>query len=342
MSVKSSRSEKVTILDVARRADVSPTTVSHALNGRGRMAEGTRERIVAVADEMGYRANPAARALKTGRSMTLLAELPDTAEVNGLDSAFLRDVLVGAAERAVESGYLLAVTGRSFAEGRALPPADGALVVDPTADDPLLAGLGAAAVPVVAVSRPSGGRHDDVPAIVSDYAAGVREILDHLEREGYREPVMLTTRRDFDFAVASADGMREWMDERGRKARFRYVSAPPSVAGGRGATRKLLSLKRRPDAIVATTEPLAMGAYQAIQGAHLDLPGDIGLAAVVDSDRLRTAAVPVTALDVFPLEIGRRAISALVEMVEAGEGEGRTGALQLPTRLHLRASTKRR
>src|SRR5690349_1709004 len=104
-------SSRVTIKDVSRRAQVSVTTVSHALTGHGRVGADTRARILAVAEELGYVANPHAKALKSGRTMTVIAELPATAEAGGLDSAFLRDVLIGAAEQAMETGYLLAIAG---------------------------------------------------------------------------------------------------------------------------------------------------------------------------------------------------------------------------------------
>lgn len=334
---------RVTIQDVSKRAGVSATTVSHALNGRGRVGAATRERIIAVAKEMGYSANPAARALKTGRTMTLVAELPHTAEVSGLDSAFLRDVLVGAAESAMEAGYLLAITGLTYAGRRSLPPLDGALIVDPVSDDPLIAEAGNLGIPIVTVSRFL-GQGASLPAIVSDYEAGIKDILEHLQREGYERPALLTTRHGFDFASTSVEAYREWMERHDGKPEVRYVPDHPSVSSGHAATLGLLARKHRPDAVVAVTEPLAVGAYQAIQEAGLEMPGEIGLVSVNDSERLRSAAVPVTALDLFPVEIGRRAIALLLERLEVENGDAAAGAedsVQLPTELHIRLSTSR-
>src|SRR4051794_22258072 len=80
-----------TIRDVAAAAGVSPTTVSHALNGKGRVDAATRTRIADVADELGYRANRVARGLRSGRTGTIGLALPETsgneagAEMLGLD-----------------------------------------------------------------------------------------------------------------------------------------------------------------------------------------------------------------------------------------------------------------
>src|SRR3954453_2463514 len=105
----------VTIWDVSRAAGVSVTTVSQALNGQGRVNPDTREKVIRVAGELNYVASPIARALKFGQTMTLVAEMPGTAEEVGLDSAFLQDVLLGAAATAIEAGYILAIIGRSSA-----------------------------------------------------------------------------------------------------------------------------------------------------------------------------------------------------------------------------------
>jgi DNA-binding LacI/PurR family transcriptional regulator len=331
-------SQRVTIKDVSRRARVSPTTVSHALNGRGRVREETRARIVEAAEELGYVANPIARALKSGRTMTIVAELPATAEAGGLESAFLRDVLIGAAEAAMETGYLLAVTGPTSAARSALPPLDGALVVDPVSGDPLVEDAAARGAPVVTVSR-FVDQPDAIPAVGSDYVAGMRAILDELEGSGYERPVLLSTKRPFAFAAACLEGYEQWMAAHGRRGQVRYAPRHPSIETGRAATRALLDLKTPPDAIVAITEPLAVGALEALSEAGARVPDAIGLASVSDSERLRSATVPVTALDLFPAEIGRRAVAVLLDLIEHGGTSPRS--LELPTRLHARASTSR-
>lgn len=335
-------SVRVTIKDVSRRARVSPTTVSHALNGRGRVGEQTRARIVKVAAELGYVANPIARALKSGRTMTIVAELPATAEAGGLESAFLRDVLIGAAESAMETGYLLAISGPTSAARGALPPFDGALVVDPVAGDRVVDDAQRRSAPVVTVSR-FVDQPEEMPAVGSDYVAGMTAILDHLAAAGYERPALVSTRQPFAFASACLEGYEAWMRASGRKGWLRYAPHHPSVASGLTAARALLNLKVPPDAIVAVTEPLAVGALRALAEQGIRVPEDFGLASVSDSERLRSASVPVTALDVYPAELGRRAIAMLVELIE-GEPANQASlslSMELPTQLHARASTAR-
>ena len=330
---------RVTIKDVSHRAGVSPTTVSHALNGRGRVGRETRDRILKVAEDLGYVANPIARALKSGRTMTIAAELPATAEADGLESAFLRDVLLGAAEAAMETGYLLAITGPTSAARGALPPLDGALVVDPVEGDPLVAHAQRHGAAIVTVSRFI-GQPEGIPSVGSDYVAGTRAILDELATAGYERPALLSTRRAFAFAAACLEGYIAWTRDHGVRPVVRYARGHPTIENGHSATRALLSGASRPDAIVAITEPLAVGAMRALTEAGVGIPEDVGLASVSDSERLRSARVPVTALDLFASEIGRRAVRLLAELIEA-KGEAAAAPIELPTRLHARASTTR-
>ena len=108
---------RVSIRDVAREAGVSVTTVSHALNGKGRLNPETRERVREVADRLGYRPNPAARSLVSGRT-GLIAAVPSLP--SGLNIEF--------SEFAFFSELIAAATG--VAVGR-----DNALVVSPPAAD---------------------------------------------------------------------------------------------------------------------------------------------------------------------------------------------------------------
>jgi DNA-binding LacI/PurR family transcriptional regulator len=327
----------VTIRDVARRAQVSPTTVSHALNGRGRVGSETRARIFEVAQELGYVANPIARALKSGRTMTLVAELPATAEAAGLESAFLRDVLVGAAEAAIERGYLLAVAGRTAAGAHPLPPLDGVLVIDPVSDDSLLEHARRQRLPVVTVSQYV-GQPPDIPAVSSDYGAGITAILDELAASGYERTALLSTREPYAYAAASLEAYAAWAAQHGCKKSVHYAPGAPSVASGRKATRRLLGRAEPPDSIVAVTEPLAVGAMEALLAAGVRIPADVGLASVSDSERLRSSALPITALDLFPTQLGRHGVELLVALLDGGETPR---SMEVPTRLHVRASTRR-
>src|SRR3954464_11869709 len=109
---------RVSIRDVAREAGVSVTTVSHALNGKGRLNPETRERVREVADRLGYRPNPAARSLVSGRTGLIAAipSLPAGLNIEFSEFAFFSELIAAATGVAV---------GPDNALGVAPPAADG-------------------------------------------------------------------------------------------------------------------------------------------------------------------------------------------------------------------------
>lgn len=102
----------VTIRQVARVAGLSPTTVSHVLNGRGRVATETRTRVLQVVEQLGYRSNRHAQQLVTRRSRILAIQLPDSSgSSQGAvpHSGYFLDIINGASAAADELGYALIV-----------------------------------------------------------------------------------------------------------------------------------------------------------------------------------------------------------------------------------------
>ena len=131
-----------TIKDVASVAGVSVTTVSHALNDKGRVDDGTRQRIKDIAIELGYSANPRARALRTGggRTIGLITGL-EADQSPDRDSRFdwyMRTAFAGAAE-ALRLGYALVLMPPSDQQAwvRELT-VDGVLVIDPEPEGELV------------------------------------------------------------------------------------------------------------------------------------------------------------------------------------------------------------
>jgi DNA-binding LacI/PurR family transcriptional regulator len=334
----------VTIRAVAERANVSLTTVSHALSGKGRVGAATRERVMRAVEELGYVANRQARALKTGQTMTLLAVLPSTeSAMSTLHSAFVADILLGAADKAIAEGYLVTVAGRATLADNPGPLSsryDGAIIVDPSPRDPLIATLHERGVPVVTIGRLL-DQQQPTAWVDNDYSDGVLKVLRHLHEAGFERPALLTTRQRVSYSLASIAAFKTWATATGgAKPLIQYVNGYPNVDNGSAATRELLASRDRPDAIIATTEPLSVGALRATQTEGLTLPDDIGLASINDSERLRAAATPVTALDLRATEVGRSALELLVSLLEDPQAGGERFTV-VTTDLVVRRSTRR-
>jgi DNA-binding LacI/PurR family transcriptional regulator len=327
--------KRVGIHDIAREANVSITTVSHALNGKGRLSPEIRERVRLVAERLGYRANPQARGLATGRTMTLAVQVGSLqAEVLMPDFQYFAELLNAASAKALELGYglLLAPAGAS-PELIGELAIDGAIVVDPTGEEAL---LGRTDVPRVTTGR-APGDPDDVAWVDNDQRAGARMVLDHFAHTGRSRPALLTTSGRQSYVEDAVNEYLHWC--RGHDIEpivGRVVGVPTEAAAARVAA-DLLSRRPRPDAIYATLDRMAVGALIACRYAGLSAPEDLAVAAITDTYVLRSADPPLTTLDLNAPRIGREAVELLVGMVE---DKKLSRAVTLPSTLVVRASTQ--
>jgi DNA-binding LacI/PurR family transcriptional regulator len=323
----------VTLHEVAATAGVSITTASQALNNKGRVNSSTRERVVRIAANMGYVANPRARSLKTGRAMILLTEIPGVRDDAGIYSGFIGELLIGAADAAMASGYLMMIGGPEVGRSPNLI-CDGAVLVDPYADDPLFE----LAPAVVTVGR-MGHADGDWPWVDNDHRAAVHSTLDHLQDEGFQRPALLTAFGPFSYSEDSVAAYEEWMTAHGRQGIVERVAPNPDPEQGRFAVAALLDQADPPDAILTSSEPLALATLEMFEARGMSVPGDVGLVNLYDSERLRTARIPITAVERKPREVGHRAVEILIQHL-AEEGAAARSALVEAT-LVPRASTLR-
>ena len=153
---------RTTIRDVAKAAGVSPTTVSHALNGRGQVDVRTRERVIEVARALEYRPNRHAQRLRTGggHTIVLVSSMPFAIAAGASRLGFLMEIAAVAAAAALSRGLALVLAPP--VDGDRVPldvlEIDGALVVEPAAHDPQVDQLRRRGVPIVSIGRQPQGR----------------------------------------------------------------------------------------------------------------------------------------------------------------------------------------
>jgi DNA-binding LacI/PurR family transcriptional regulator len=327
------------IHDIAREAGVSITTVSHSLNGRGRVQASTRQRVLRTAKRLGYTANAHARRLVTGRHMTIALQVAGFGRDSLIpDSAYYIQVLNSASSTALGLGYMPMLVPSGDALDVASFPIDGALIIDPTGDETLLKSAADSDAAILAVGRVLGD--DSVPWVDNDHVHLTLRMLDHLERMGYERPALLTGLESQSYAADALVAYRRWTDRRGLEPITASVSGAPTVAAGMRAARRLLRRKRAPDAIHASFDVLALGALAVARELCLRVPEDLGIAGAVDSYALRTANPPVTGFDLNAAQIGRSAISLLVDSIDA-DGEDTPVPVIIDAKLNRRRSTKR-
>lgn len=332
---------RVGIRQVAAAAGVSVTTVSHALNGKGRLPQETRDRVHEVAQRLGYRPNATARNLAGGKTglLGLVISQPAGTDFALSDFAYFTYLTAAAASAALKGGYALVLTPADMSLGADVGIAvDGAIIVDPVQDDPLIDDLREASVPVVTTGRVVG--EDPGRAWVdNDHIAGTRSILDHLARRGAERVALMTTPTVISYSVDVEQAYRDWCAEHDLEPLVSKTDRQLTESAGFAAASDLLSLPAPPDAIFASYDRLAFGALLAARARGVSVPGDLLLAmTATESSRGQSSGPSVTALDLRPDRIGQRAIELLIDLVE---GRADRGHILVPTRLIARTSTKR-
>ncbi|MFE3201402.1 LacI family DNA-binding transcriptional regulator [Embleya sp. NPDC055664] len=326
---------RVGIRDVAAAAGVSITTVSDALNGKGRLPDTTRVHVREVADRLGYRPSAAARTLRTGRSglLGLTTTMRSTEPFALTEFAWFAELVRSATATALDLGYALVVLPASSPHdvwgNVAL---DGTIVVDPADDDPLVHELLRRGVPVV-----SGGHPGSTPVygwVDNDHVAAVRSVLDHLADAG-AERIGLLAAADGPGADKGVAGYRAWCADRGVPAiTEEYEARTPGA--GRAAAARLLD--RGPDAVFGLHEGCAAELLDAARERALRVPDDLLLACCGEG-----ADPSVTSLSLQPALAGAWAVELLVGVIEdAGAGPLLPAQRTVPTRLSVRDSSTRR
>jgi LacI family transcriptional regulator len=306
----------VTIREVARLAEVHPGTVSRALNPqtRGLVNNETAARVLAAADQLGYRPNSMARGLKTSRSLTVGVLIPD------LTNPLFPPIVRGIDDRLTVDGYtpLLVNTDSDPARERASIEAmlarrvDGFIAATARLDVEPLAEAIARGLPLVLVNRTF--EDGSISACTVDDRHGselaVRHVVDlgH-ERIGYvAGPQNVSTghRRYLGFVAA--------MDEAGLAAppeRVAFTGAFTEEEGA-GACAALLRAAPGVTAIITANDRLAIGCYDTLSGLGLNCPDDISVVGFNDMlfiDRLRP---PLTSVRVPQREVGFAAADMLL------------------------------
>ncbi|MFI7167182.1 LacI family DNA-binding transcriptional regulator [Rhodococcus erythropolis] len=335
-----------TLRDVAASAGVAVATVSYALNGKGRVDAATRARIREIADRIGYRANRSAQNLRSGRTATLGLMLPSPTELTPtryLNFDWYGRMATAAAQAAFHADHALLLLP-STTDPNALRRfgLDGVLIINPMTDDPRADLVTKIGMPCVAVgpAHPTRFRCSISP----DLTATTRTLLNHLTDRGATNILLLNPGMDSAWTRATTNAYLEWCRVRGAAPRVSDEPAPfpgadtveRDVAAAYATTRKALTSKNPPDAILSLVFGSAPAAARAALDLGLTIPGDVFIAQDRDEPALLTSAPPITAVDFFPAEQATIAVQTLLNLIN---GDTPATLSHSRSELRIRAST---
>ena len=322
----------VTIHDVAKEAGVAASTVSRTFTNPPRVNVRTREHVRAVAERLGYRPNPHARALPTGRTKNLALLVPD------ITNPHFFDLIRGAERQARTAGYTLVLGDSEESPDRELrhierlaPAVDGFLLAASRLPDARLREV-AARHALCLVNRELEG----IPSVVTDQFDGSRQIVEHLASLGHRSVAYLSGPRHswlgqwrWRALVTAARGL-------GLTA-TRLGPFPPTLTGGAAADA---GLGHGATALIAHNDLLAIGVLRRLAERGVAVPAGISVVGYDDIFGADFCSPPLTTL-AGPLEsAGRAVVDVLLEQLDPATSRGhRHTRTRLPTHLVIRGSS---
>lgn len=353
----SERAAPPTISEVAAEAGVGRSTAARTLGGYGYVSPEVRERVLAAAERIGYRANALARSMSTGVSHTIGVIVADIA------NPFFGGVVRGISDAARARGFDTLVVSTHEALDEEVAATD--LLIDKRVDGLVVASaaLDAASaahlerarghgIPVVLVDRAVPGL--DLDAVVIDNREATREAVARLIGEGHRRigfvwgpPVDERPRRRRDLVDAAArdlwtDGERlqgylDALDDEGLAFDAELVMVGPKTEQrAELEVGRMLALPEPPTALFCTETDAMTGSLRALRTAGLRVARDVSLIGFDDSSWAAVIEPPLTMIEQPMLALGTRAAELLFATID-GERE-RTELHTLETRYIARAS----
>lgn len=305
--------------DVAAAAGVSPASASLVLRGEPGPSSATRERVLAAATRLGYRADRTASLLARRRS-GLIGVLMD------VRNTFHAELVEDVDEAAERCGYdvVLSTVTRTRDEERAVESlldsrCEALVLLGPEAPGARLAALDRQ-LPVVVVGRPVPSDGVDVVRAADD--EGVAQAVDHLVGLGHRRIGYVDGGRG-----AIATGRRRGYESAMRRQRLgdhlHVVPGDSTEESGARAARTLLDTGAPPTAVLAFNDRSAVGLLDALVRAGVAVPGEVSVAGYDDSPLSRLAHIDLTTVSQNPRELTEHAVAAVVERLDGGRTEHR-------------------
>lgn len=315
--------------------------MSHSLTGRGHVEAGTRERVMAVARELGYRPSLRAQRLRTGAAQTigLISSMPIAVAGGPSRLGFFMEIAAAAAEAALLHGFaMVLVPPLETRPSLAQFDIDGAIVVEPERDDPATAQLRELGIPVVSIGRQPGAE-SEVPYVDAQSALTGRLLLDHLHAEGSRAVALLTGAGNRHSYLEMSAAYAGFVAEHGIESVVATVDERDGEGGGHAATQELLRTHPQLDAICAPVDAFAVGAVRALTESGRRIPADVRVVTRYNGVRARTCQPPLTAVDLHLDQMSGLAVGLLLERLNGDGADARTRVTGPPPVLVPRESS---
>jgi DNA-binding LacI/PurR family transcriptional regulator len=335
----------VTIKDVAKKANVAPSTVSRVISNSSRISLDTKKRVRKAMKELGYHPNVNARNLAIRSSQAIGVIMPSSAET-ALQNPFFPEVLRGIGSIAHETEYSLYVsTGGNdqqlYEEVKRMVyghRVDGIILLYSRVADPIMDFLVEVNFPFVIVGKPY--EHESkITYVDNDNFNASKELTNHLIDNGHKNIAFIGGTTDLVVTTDRLRGYQLAISEAELGFEDRYIIHDEFLlSSGRKAVKKLFSLKKPPTAMVIADDMMSLGVINMLEELGLNCPEDVSITSFNNLYLSEIIKPPLTTVDIQIYVLGVQAAKSLIERLKNKDELAKR--IIVPYSIKFRSSTK--
>ena len=333
--------EKITIYEIAKKAGVSPKTVSRVINSEPSVSKTTYEKVLKVVKETNFLPNISAQRLVSDKLKAIGLIVPR------LGSPYASELISVILSKCKAEGYISVVypvepdkkENEKILALYLQRHVDGFIFAPPGGDDEfLLEYLEKKNIPAILITPNSPYR--DFCVVKATDKMGGYQATNYLLSLGHKKIGIITCIPSRTFAQERLEGYKEALSSHGVRLNEKFVQfGDNSFSSGFLATKELMSLANPPSAIFACNDEMALGAESAVYKMGLEIPGDISLIGFDDISLVSELSVPLTTIKQPVEDISRIAVSLLIQLIEKKEVVKKV--YEIPTELVIRSSCRK-
>lgn len=315
-----------TLADIAKKANVSPSTVSRVISDHPGISEETRRKVIKIMDEMKYQPNIVARSLARNCTKTIgvvLASRTEGALYKAFRHPLTMDIVGGLSVTAYKNGYKLLLSSlsnlnddekiiRELAMGGVT---DGIIYYFSRVNDPIIENLKMYNTPFVVVGRPS-SEADSINWIDNDNMSSSYKLTEMLIKSGRKQILFAGASPNFIISIDKVEGYKKALIDNGMKIDERLIVPGRFITeNGSILMQKIYDSGVRPDAIIAQDDILAFGIITKLQELSFRVPEDVAVAGFDNVPSSEFFTPSLTSVEMNAFELGTKACELLLKQI---------------------------
>ncbi|MBM7570824.1 LacI family DNA-binding transcriptional regulator [Aquibacillus albus] len=337
-----------TIKDVAKRANVAPSTVSRVISNSSRISERTKERVREAMKELGYHPNFNARSLANRTTKTLGIVMPNSAKIS-FQNPFFPEVIRGISTKAYQEGYgLYLSTGQTEDEileevkqmvfgGRV----DGIILLYSRINDKVMPFLIEQDFPFSLIGRPYNIEEDKVTYVNNDNFKAGKTVTEYLMLLGHERIGFIGGNLDYVVTIDHLKGYKQALTNGKIPFKEEYiVNHEELIEGGQDAIVELMSIKERPTALIVADDIMTFGVLRMLNDMDVKVPDDISIVSFNNVMISELSSPTMTTVDIHIFDLGLEATNCLINKIKNPDSGG--SKVIVPHKLVKRETCKKR